>query len=186
MQPIEPTGPWRFAALDVETVNSAAESICQIGVALVGFDNRIQTWVSYVNPRVAFSPFNIRVHGIGPDHVADAPDFARALAPIERLLAGQPVIQHSSFDQRAIAGACAALGRPAPAWRWGDSVRIARRAWPEFRGCGGHGLAHLKERLDLCFNHHDAGEDARAAAEVVLHAERHTGQTFEALLGWTR
>ena len=72
MQPIEPTGPWRFAALDVETANSAADSICQIGVALVGFDNRIQTWVSYVNPRVAFSPFNIRVHGIGPDHVADA------------------------------------------------------------------------------------------------------------------
>ena len=186
MDRIEATGPWRFVALDVETANSAADSICQIGIALVGLDNRIQTWVTYVNPCTAFSAFNVRVHGIGPDHVAAAPAFAQALAPIEDLLARQPVIQHSTFDERAIAGACAALGRKPPAWRWGDSVRIARRAWPEFRGNGGHGLAHLRERLDLDFVHHDAGEDARAAAEVVLHAERHTGRPFEALLGWTR
>ena len=44
------------------------------------------------------------------------------------------------------------------------SVRIAQRAWPEFKGNGGHGLSHLKQRLQLDFRHHDAQEDARAAA----------------------
>ena len=39
------------------------------------------------------------------------------------------------------------------------------------RGNGGHGLASLKQHLGLEFDHHDAGEDARAAAEVVLRAE---------------
>lgn len=39
------------------------------------------------------------------------------------------------------------------------------------RGNGGHGLASLKQHLGLVFEHHDAGEDARAAAEVVLRAE---------------
>ena len=38
-------------------------------------------------------------------------------------------------------------------------------------GNGGHGLASLKQHLGLVFDHHDAGEDARAAAEVVLRAE---------------
>ncbi|WP_235857843.1 hypothetical protein [Marimonas lutisalis] len=36
---------------------------------------------------------------------------------------------------------------------------------------GGHGLASLKQHLGLRFEHHDAAEDARAAAEVVLMAE---------------
>jgi DNA polymerase III epsilon subunit-like protein len=59
-----------------------------------------------------------------------------------------------------------------PEWIWKDSVQVARKAWPELTGNGGHGLASLKRYLGLAFEHHDAGEDARAAAEVVLHAER--------------
>ncbi|MCU9850498.1 hypothetical protein OEZ60_21160 [Defluviimonas sp. WL0024] len=93
------------------------------------------------------------------------------------------LIQHSGFDRRAIHGAYAAFGRESPRWRWGDSVRIARRAWPEFLDNGGHGLAHLKQRPNLDFDHHDAGDDARAAALVVLHAERRTQLVFETLLG---
>lgn len=176
----------RFVALDVETACSDAASICQIGIACVGMDNSIRTWTTYVNPQVAFSPFNTQLHGIGPAHVRHAPGFAETVALLEPLLAGQPVIQHSSFDRRAIHGACAAIGRAVPPWQWGDSVRIARMGWPEFKGNGGHGLAHLKQRLGLSFRHHDAGEDARAAAEVVLLAEERTGLGFDALLGWVR
>ena len=61
-------------------------------------------------------------------------------------------------------------------------VEIARRAWPEFKGNGGHGLGHLKQALSLQFHHHDAGEDARAAAQVVLHAEIKTGRSFVEIL----
>lgn len=181
-----PQGPYRFVALDVETANGDTASICQIGIACVTGDDRIDGWCSYVNPRAPFSPFNTQLHGIGPDHVRNAPDFATVLGWLEPLLGQQPVIQHSSFDRRAIQGACALLGRAAPPWQWGDSVRIARRAWPEFTGNGGHGLAHLKQRLDLCFDHHDAGEDARAAALVVLKAERHTGESCDSFFGWMR
>ncbi|MPL82848.1 DNA polymerase III PolC-type [bioreactor metagenome] len=181
-----PEGAFRFVALDVETACSETASICQIGIACVRADGGIESWVTLVDPQVRFSSFNVRLHGIGPEQVQGAPDFARAIAPLEPLLSRHLIIQHSSFDRRAIEGAYGAAGRAAPAWRWGDSVRIARRAWPEFIGNGGHGLGHLKEQLDLRFEHHDAGEDARAAAEVVLHAERRTGLGFEALLGLGR
>lgn len=50
-------------------------------------------------------------------------------------------------------------------------MTIARAAWPGLKGNGGHGLANLKQHLGLEFQHHDAGEDARAAALVVLRAE---------------
>ena len=68
---------------------------------------------------------------------------------------------------------------------WFDSVKIARKTWPEFKGKGGHGLGHLKTALGLEFQHHDAGEDARAAAEVVLKAETVMGAKIN-MLGTSR
>lgn len=58
-------------------------------------------------------------------------------------------------------------------------MTIARTAWPELKGNGGHGLANLKQHLRLEFQHHDAGEDARAAALVVLRAEAEMSKPFE-------
>lgn len=177
-----PCGNYRFIALDVETANGDSASICQIGIACVGLDDQIETWACHVDPQCAFSAFNIQLHGIGPDQVRGAPVFLEVMRALEPLLSRHQLIQHSGFDRRAIQGAYGLAGQQAPDWSWGDSVQIARRAWPEFRGNGGHGLAHLKERLDLSFEYHDAGEDARAAAPVVLHAERATGVEFVDLL----
>lgn len=177
-----PSGDYRFIALDVETANSDSASICQIGIACVRADNVIETWAGYVDPGTDFSAFNTRLHGIGPDQVRGAPGFAQVIAALLPLLDRHKLIQHSDFDRQAILGACSAAGLEPPRWRWHDSARIARRAWPEFRGNGGHGLAHLKARLNLEFDHHDAGEDARAAALVVLQAEESTGMTVEHLM----
>jgi DNA polymerase-3 subunit epsilon len=90
---------------------------------------------------------------------------------LEEGLRALTVYQHSGFDRSAVRAAGAALYRPEPKWNWQDSVSVARRAWPEVKRNGGHGLASLKGHLGLSFEHHDAGEDARAAAEVVLRAE---------------
>lgn len=177
-----PQGSFRFIALDVETACSDAASICQIGLACVHPDNQIQTFSMLVNPRTRFDPFNIQLHGIGPDHVADAPHFPDALESLLQLLTNHHLVQHSSFDKRAMNAACDFCGIEAPELRWSDSVRIARRAWPELKGNGGHGLANLKRTLNLEFQHHDAGEDARAAAMVVLHAEDHLRLPFEELI----
>ncbi|MDZ4134224.1 MAG: exonuclease domain-containing protein [Paracoccaceae bacterium] len=174
-----PHGDFRFIALDVETACSDAASICQIGLACVQPDNRIKTFSMFVNPRTHFDPFNIRLHGIGPDHVANALPFHEALEALLPLLTRHHLIQHSNFDKQAINAAHCFLGLESPPLRWSDSVRIARRAWPELKGNGGHGLANLKQVLNLRFHHHDAGEDARAAAMVVLHAEAHLGMAFD-------
>lgn len=180
-----PQGDFRFIALDVETASRDAASICQIGLACVAMDNEIQTFSMLVNPQTRFDSFNIRLHGIGPETVMDAVHFSEALGQILPLLRRHHLIQHSNFDKQAITAACRSCGLTAPDLRWNDSVKIARRAWPELKGNGGHGLANLKKVLDLRFLHHDAGEDARAAAQVVLHAEAHMSMEFEALSGPT-
>lgn len=176
-----PVGDFRFIALDVETACSDAASICQIGIACVSNDNRIQTFSTLVDPCTRFDPFNIRLHGIGPDHVSGAPRFNDVLEQLFPLLSRHLLVQHSNFDKQAMNAACLSCGIPPPDFRWADSVMIARRAWPELKGNGGHGLANLKKVLNLQFRHHDAGEDARAAAMVVLHAEAHLRLPFDTM-----
>lgn len=165
-----PEGPFRFFALDVETANNHRGSLCQIGVACVRADNTIETWVTLVDPETDVWIWS-GLHGITAGRVQGAPTFAEVLPVLEAALEGSTVYQHSGFDRSAIAAACADAGLSAPAWLWRDSVQVARAAWPELKGNGGHGLASLKVHLGLEFHHHDAGEDARAAAEVVLRAE---------------
>ncbi|MGE7471977.1 3'-5' exonuclease [Bosea sp. NPDC003192] len=165
-----PEGDFRFHALDVETANYQRYSICQIGVAFVRPDNTISTWVTYVDPQTTDWSCS-RIHGITARTVSGAPTFEQVYPLLEEVLCGHVVFQHSRFDETAMAAACERDGLQRPSWIWRDSVQVARRAWPELKGRGGHGLASLKRHLGLDFVHHDAGEDARASAEVVLRAE---------------
>jgi DNA polymerase-3 subunit epsilon len=181
-----PSGTYKFIALDVETASRASGSICQIGIACVADDGDITTFGILVDPEVGFAEFNIELHGIGPDTVHGAATFPEAWALLAPLLTRHTLIQHSSFDERAIGEACVRYGMDIPAITWLDSVRIARAAWPEFRGNGGHGLGHLKDALGLDFQHHDAEEDAKAAAQVVVLAEEKTGKPFNVITAPTK
>lgn len=178
-----PDGLFRFIALDVETANRDAASISQIGLACVRMDGEIETFSTYVNPEQVFATFNTELTGIDEDTVRGAPVFAEAWQAMLPLLSRHLMVQHSGFDEKAIVAACRSAGLNGPKMEWADSVKIARKAWPEFRGNGGHGLGHLKQALGLEFHHHDAGEDARAAAEVVLLAEERLGYPIEEITG---
>lgn len=177
-----PEGDFRFIALDVETACGDASSICQIGLACVASDNSIYSFSTLVNPGMGFDAFNTRLHGIGSEHVTDAPRFGETFENLFPLLSRHHLVQHSRFDKRAVAAACQSCGLDAPDFRWSDSVQIARRAWPDLKGNGGHGLGNLKKVLRLDFHHHDAGEDARAAAMVVLLAEARLGHPFDSVV----
>lgn len=181
-----PAGSFRFIALDVETASRESASICQIGIACVRADSHIETYTTYVNPEQSFAAFNTELHGIDAATVAQAPCFPEAWELLKPLLELHHLVQHSSFDSRAITAACRAYRLPNADLSWSDSVKIARRAWPEFKGNGGHGLGNLKRELGLSFQHHDAGEDARAAAQVVLLAEDRLGKSFDAISGTAR
>jgi DNA polymerase-3 subunit epsilon len=171
-----PSGQFSFFALDVETANGDRSSICQVGIACVRPDNTIETWATLVDPRTRLWTFT-GLHGIDSRMVQGAPTIDTVLEALKPLLNGYTVYQHSGFDRSAIRASCVALGYDEPEWKWQDSVTVARRAWPDLKGNGGHGLASLKRHLGLSFEHHDAGEDARAAAQVVILAGKEMAST---------
>ncbi len=172
---------YRFVAVDVETANRQHSSICQIGLAMVSNTGAIETVGMYVDPEQEFDQSHINIHGIDAAKVAGAPNFRAAIQSFRPFLERHVLVQHSNFDKQAFNAASKLYGIPELRTNWIDSVKIARKAWPELKGNGGHGLANLKAFLELEFEHHNAEEDARAAAEIVLLAEARTGSDFSEL-----
>jgi len=176
-----PTGPFRFIALDVETAGKSNGSICQIGLCFVSDAGDLQTYSVLIDPEEPFAPFNTELHGISAKTIAGAGTFPTVYAALYGVLNSHSLVQHSTFDEKALTAACARYGLPMLTSHWTNSVTVARQAWPALKGAGGHGLASLKQHLGLEFHHHDAGEDARASAIVVLRAEDVLGKPYSHL-----
>ncbi len=160
-----------FVAIDVETANQKRGSICQIGVVEVKGGALADEWSTLVNPEDDFSSGNIMVHGIEPYQVADAPTFADIAPKLHEILQNRIVVSHTLFDLQAVSQAKRKYGIASIGCKWIDSVQIARRAFAGSRILtGGASLKTLCLNLGISFNHHDALEDARACARIVLKA----------------
>lgn len=161
-----------FVVIDVETACSRVSSICQIGI--VGFRNGLITfeYETLIDPRDQFSGFNTRIHGISAEHVAGQPCFAEVHDIVHGHLGGRITVAHSYFDKGALAAACRVHDRAVVDTTWLDSVRVAKRAWPELSS---HKLNVVSRHLGIPLKHHDALSDARAAGMIVVRAIEHTG-----------
>lgn len=161
-----------FVVIDVETACSRVSSICQIGI--VGFrgGREVFEYETLIDPCDDFSPFNTRIHGISPDRVAGKPTFAQVHPLVHGHLAERITVAHSYFDKGALAAACRVHDRQVIETQWLDSVRVAKKAWPQLPS---HRLNVLSRFLGIRHKHHDALSDARAAGMVIVRAIEHTG-----------
>lgn len=167
-----------FVVVDVETACSRVSSICQIGI--VGFrqGREVFAYETLVDPCDEFSTFNIRIHGISPEHVAGKPTFSDVHTAVAGYLGGRITVAHSAFDKGALAAACRLSGLATIETTWLDSVRVAKRAWPQLSS---HRLNVLSRHLKIRHRHHDALSDARAAGMVIVKAMEETGIDLQ---GW--
>ena len=159
-----------FKAIDVETANADRSSICQIGIVDVVRDRIESQWSVLVNPEAWFDGINIAIHGINQEAIKDSPTLPQIETELRDRLNDSVVVSHSVFDRTALTRAFERYGLKALQAKWLDSAKIARLTWPEAHQKRGSGLKVVAESLGISFEHHDAGEDARAAAEIVLRA----------------
>jgi DNA polymerase-3 subunit epsilon len=161
----------RALAIDFETANENRASPCAVGLAWI--EDGVVTRRAYSlirPPEMRFSPGNIRVHGIRPRDVVDAPDFLTAMTPFAEDLGSMLLLAHNAaFDMGVIAATCLSYGRPVPRLRYLCTRTIAQRSWP---GEPSFGLAAMAARIGVIFKHHHAEEDAAACAKVALAAAR--------------
>ncbi len=161
-------------AIDFETANERRDSACAVGLAWIEGDRVVRRESRLIRPpEMRFSPGNIRIHGILPADVRNAPTCPEAMAEFLPDLAGGMMLAHNAgFDMGVLAASLSAWGEPVPEMAGLCTLQIARRVFPD---PAGHGLAKVAGRLGIRFEHHDAGEDAYACAEIALAALRETG-----------
>ncbi|QDV27420.1 exonuclease domain-containing protein [Aureliella helgolandensis] len=160
-----------FVAVDFETANSNANSACQLAAVVVR-DSQVvfeQSWMIRP-PRMYFSPFNIKVHGITPEDVRHAPTMDKVWSEFQPLIDGQVLLAHNArFDVGVLLASLAAKDIACPPLEFICTRLLARQTWP---GRTKYGLKPLSDWLGIEFKHHDALEDSRACATIALEAER--------------
>ncbi len=163
-----------FVAIDVETANPDLSSICQIGVAKYTEGQLVEAWSELINPEDFFDPENIAIHGITEQAVQGHPTFPRVVDTLNAFLDGSIVVSHTSFDRVSMNQTYSKYKLPQFNAIWLDSARVARRTWDEF-AWKGYGLSNVCNKIGYQFKHHDALEDAKASAQVLLAAIQTTG-----------
>jgi DNA polymerase-3 subunit epsilon len=167
-----------FIAIDFETANADLSSICQIGAVSFQGGKAVEIWQTLINPEDYFDPVNVSIHGIDEHMVKDAPKFPKIFDFLHDVIAKQLVACHTHFDRVALGRVIEKYGLPQVDCIWLDTARVARRAWTRFSHTG-YGLKNVAEELGIQFNHHVAGEDARAAGEILLRAVAETGISLQ-------
>lgn len=160
-----------FTAIDVETANTDLSSICQIGLAKFTNGILVDEWMTYVNPEDYFDSLNVSIHGISQSTVKDAPTFLDVFDKLKSFLENEVVVSHTHFDRVSILKAIQRYNMDLINCVWLDSARVARRTWKEF-SWKGYGLYNICQTIGYEFNHHDALEDAKASAHILLVASK--------------
>lgn len=157
----------RYAAFDVETPNSQNNRMSAIGISLIEDGAVTDEFYSLVNPETYFNSFNIELTGITPEAAERAPDFYGIWQQIEPFLNGSILVAHNApFDMGVLAKCLRAYSID-----WLDTAlyactcKMSRACYPTLPN---HKLDTVCAYLDLELDHHNAGSDSRACAEIFL------------------
>lgn len=170
-----------FNAIDVETANEKKWSICQIGVCFVKNGEIFDQWDTLVNPKVHFKQKQVDVHGIQEPDVRDAPTLQEVYGELCKRVSGSVLVHHGSHDETAFDQATSKYQLSPLPVTWLNTEKVARMAWPS-PARSGYKLKTLADRFGIQFNHHEAVEDARASALIMLQACRDTGWDIDEFL----
>ena len=160
--------PERYIAFDVETPNYANNRMSAIGITVVEDGFIVDEFATLVNPESGFDSFNIQLTGITPEMAEGAPSFPELWPVMEPLLGSGLLIAHNAaFDMSVLAKCLRAYDI---CWRprtlYACTCQMGRRCYPQLPN---HKLNTLCEYLDIPLDHHQAGSDSRACAELMIH-----------------
>ena len=157
-----------FTAIDFETANGFRGSPCSVGLTKVRNGVIVDEGYWLMRPPEGHDHFdsrNITIHNITPDDVAASPRLPRFSPRCRPSSAHDALVAHNAaFDIGVIRSASEVSGMPAAAYDYACTVVLSRKNYslPSYS-------CHLWPRRPACpANHHDATEDARACAGIMV------------------
>lgn len=171
-----------FTAIDFETANKYANSACSLAAVTMHDTTCVKEGYSLIRPPfLVFDPQNVQIHGITKEMVAKKPKFDALWDRIRTHLEGQILVAHYAvFDTRVLRSLLKTYHLEKPFLQYACSVEISRRVWPDLPN---HKLDTVANFLGYTFQHHQALDDARACAYIIVKAaEKTQSATMEELL----
>ena len=180
--------PLNFTAIDFETANGSAASPCAVGLVKVSEGKIVDTFATLIqppHPNDWFSEFNIKVHGIRPADVADAPTWPEALEIMLSFIGQDTLVAHNAgFDMGVLRESARLVDAELPSLDYACSLMIARKTYhlESYRlNAVAYAIGHEE------FDHHDALADSDACARIIIHAaDRHGVDDLAALAQATK
>lgn len=168
-----------FVAIDFETAAPKWDTVCAIAMARVHNGAIVDEYSTLVNPECDFGHMQMRVNGITPLMVADAPTFPQIARDVLEFIGDDILVAHNiPFDGNVLQRVLVKYGIPVPEIRTFCTLAcsyIYDSKLPNHRlpvVCNAYGV-----KLD---HHHDAGADSRACAEIMIAmANRMEADTLE-------
>ncbi len=158
---------YNYVVFDVETPNRENNRMSAIGITVV--ENGIITdeFYSLVNPEAPFDFFNTMLTGISEESVIDAPNFKDLWQKIEPLMNRGILTAHNApFDMSVLKSCLKAYEIDwKPYAHYLCTVQVGRRHLPNMR----HRLNDLCDYYGISLDHHHAGSDSHACAEILLN-----------------
>lgn len=162
----------KYTVIDFETANSKRSSACALGIVVVEDGKIIDELAFMIRPKDNyFASMNIGIHGIRPEDVEDEPEFDELYHLIfKKYLENQLVVAHNaSFDMSVLRACLTEYDIPFPELDYLCTVKIAQRMWPDLPK---HTLDVVSDYLNFKFKHHDAFDDARACANILIKSTK--------------
>lgn len=136
----------RFTAIDFESAGAArgmTDSPVQVGLASWSVETgHADRFVSYLFTDQPIQWSARKIHGIGPEDLADAPRLLSLWPDLKSRLSGAVVVAHGKGTEKRFLRAFPGHGFGP----WVDTLLLARAAWPELAD---HSLGALCETHDL-------------------------------------
>lgn len=164
-----------FIAIDFETANHLPHSACSVALVMVQHGKIVGEYYSLIQPETEFFWRNIQVHGIEPEDVHNAPKFPEVWRNIQTYFQENRLIvaHNAAFDMKVLAGCLDYYGLEQPHYLSLCTVKTSRKLFPTMTN---HRLDTVCANLNITLNnHHDALEDSRACAEILLYQAANFG-----------
>ena len=158
-----------FTAIDFETANGFRGSPCAVGLTKVRGGRVVDEASWLMRPPANHDHFeyhNVRIHGIRSEDVAGLPRFGELFPEIGAFIGGDILAAHNAaFDLGVIRSGLEVSGLAGPAYEYVCTVMLSRRCY----SLVSNSLPFAAEEAGVpLVNHHDAAEDARACAGILI------------------
>ncbi len=165
-----------FTAIDFETANGFRGSPCAVGLSKVRGGVVVEEASWLMRPpenHDRFDHHNVRIHGIRPEQVAGLPRFGELFPEIGAFIGGDVLAAHNAaFDLGVIRSGLEVSGLAGPAYDYVCTVMLSRRCY----SLVSNSLPYAAEEAGVpLVNHHDAAEDARACAGILIDIAARNG-----------